>query len=591
VCRGVLPACLLIALAGCQPPLISRDADDALRASVETAVAREIAGAGEPQPEPNVTTQPPGEVEAELADRREELDAIGPMQRVTDPTELGPDLVGKPQESVSITLETAIREAVNNNLAVQQARLLPAIAEADVVAAEAVFDALWFSNADLSKTDQPTTVPVVSGVPLGTTVNGSERYRFETGIRRQLTSGGQFSVSTDLTRTENNSPGITLTPDPAYISSVRVGVTQPLLRGFGSDVNTAAIRVARNSERRSIQELRNELLRVAEETERSYWELAFAWHDLAVTQWLVEVGIEVRDVLAKRFDTRQAEYSDAVATVEQRKADVIRARRQIREASDALKVLLNDPEVTVGSEVILSPVDEMIEAPITYSLRDAMLTAVEERPEVQQAILDIDDATVRQLVADSNRLPLLNLSAEMAYFGLDGDWDSSYDELFEGDFIDYIVGLALEVPLGNRQAEAEFRRARLQRSGAVIRYRQVIQAVIRDVKARLRDVITNFELIQATRSNRIAQAENLRALLVEEETLAGLTPEFLNLKFQRQDRLALARREELQAMVAFDQSLAALYRAMGIGLDMNGITLELVDSEGAGAGGANAPDS
>ena len=82
---------------------------------------------------------------------------------------------------------------------------------------------------------------------------------------------------------------------------------------------------------------------------------------------------------------------------------------------------------------------------------------------------------------------------------------------------------------------------------------------------------------RARRSFRVAQAENLRALLVEEETLASLTPEFLNLKFQRQDGLALARLQEIEALVDFDQAVAELYRAMGIGLEMKQIEFQVGD--------------
>jgi len=178
-------------------------------------------------------------------------------------------------------------------------------------------------------------------------------------------------------------------------------------------------------------------------------------------------------------------------------------------------------------------------------------------------------------VADNARLPLLDLSAQIAYFGLDEDSAESYENLLDAEFIDYILGLRFEYPIGNRGPEAEYRRARLQRSQALLGYRQAVQNVVLDVKSALRDVVTNYELIRATRSNRIAQAENLRALMVEEETLAGLTPEFLNLKFQRQERLALARAGELQALASFDQAVAALYRAMGTGLTMRSIDFEV----------------
>ncbi len=570
-----------MALVGCSSPIWDDEAEWVLRQRVAEAIENELATLP-PGGEPLETSQPFGEVEAALAERRAELDAIGaPIALPRGVLDMGPDLTGGKQKEVATSLQSAILSAVGNHLATQIARLQPAINQADVVAAEAAFDALFFSNIDFTRTDQPSTVPVLMGVPLGTPFNASERYRFETGVRKRLTSGAVVSLATDLTRFRNRVGGFSLSPDPAYTGALRLGVAQPLLRGFGSDVNTASIRLARNLKRRSVQQLRAELLQLLADVEITYWDLAFSWHHLAIQQWLLQVGIEVREIMDRRrdFDTKLAQYSDAVARVEQRKANIIRARRSIRAASDAMKLLINDPQLTVGSEAVLVPLEEMVEAPIRYNLRETIMAAVTNRPEIQQAILAIDDATIRQTLADNARLPLLNLSAEMAYFGLTESAGDVYGELFEGSFVDYVLGLKFEWPIGNRAAEAGSRRARLQRSAAVIGYQQVVQSVVVDVKAALRDVIANYELIQASRSFRVAQAENLRALLVEEETLAGLTPEFLNLKFQRQETLASAQREEVRALANYNKSVAALYRAMGVSLAMNRIGLEITDDE------------
>lgn len=578
---------LAASVGGCASPFSRDDADAILRRRVEAAIELETRSmaTGDRLIE---ATQPPPEVERSLADRMPELEKIGP--RIPYPAgklDMGPDLAGRRQQEVAISLEAVIHSAVDNNLSIQIARLQPAITEADVVAAEAVFDAVFFGQADASFIDEPTVVPIILGTPVTSTSRNQVQYRFQTGIRKLLTSGGEISVSTELTRLRDSSPGLTLFPDPAYNSSITLGFTQPLLRGFGTSVNTAAIRLARNTERSSIQQLRADLLLLLETAEGAYWELVFAWDNLEISEWLLEVGVQVRDIMDRRrdFDTRPAEYSDAVARVEQRKSQVIQARRAIRRASDRLKLLINDPALTVGSEALLVPADRMIEQPIRYNLREAVMTAVANRPEIEQAILGIDDASIRQMLADNNRLPLLNVSAELAYFGLSSSADSSYSNLFQGNFIDYIFGMVFEWPIGNRAAEAGYRQSRLERSASVIAYQRAVQQVVLDVKTALRDCITSYELIQASRSNRIAQAENLRTLLVEEETLAGLTPEFLNLKFQRQDRLAEAQQEEIQSLVNYNTSVAGLYRAMGVGLEMNRIELEIVDP-GADTGGA-----
>jgi outer membrane protein TolC len=557
----------------CRSPLDGSTAEDRLRQSIDRAIEVETAGLPEGEP-PLLPAGNATPVEDELAPWRDELEAIGPRVRDAQLAgDLGVDLTGSPQVAVLIDLQQAIENSVRHNLPTRIARLQPAITEEDVIVAEAVFDSLFFTNVDLLKTDEPTTTPVLGGIPLGTGISASESARFDTGIRKRLTPGTEVTLSTDLNRTQNNTPGFTLSPDPAYRSAARLSVAQPLLRGFGSDVNTATIRLSRNVQQRSLHDLERQLLRVVQETETAYWNLVLAWEELVIQEWLVDVGIDVRETLAKRreLDTTAAQFADAVAVIEQRRADVIRARRLVRATSDRLKTLMNDPSLSVGGEAALKPADRAAQQAVSFNLAETIRTAASRRPEVRTALLGIDDASIRRRVADNARLPLLNLRGEAAWFGLDDAFDSSYGDLSDGDFISYVAGLSLEYPLGNRAAEAEFRQAGLRQTAALLDYRRAVQDVVADVKSRLRDVMTNHELIQATRSFRIAQAANLRALRVEEDNLAELTPEFLNLKFQRQQTLAQAQREENLALSNYNKSVAALYEAMGTGLAMKGI--------------------
>ena len=94
------------------------------------------------------------------------------------------------------------------------------------------------------------------------------------------------------------------------------------------------------------------------------------------------------------------------------------------------------------------------------------------------------------------------------------------------------------------------------------------------LKTALRDIVTNAELMRANRAYRIAQTENLRALVVEEETMAGLTPTFLNLKLQTQSGLASARKLEFGSIINYNKSIAALYLAMGTTLSMHQVEIQ-----------------
>jgi outer membrane protein TolC len=166
------------------------------------------------------------------------------------------------------------------------------------------------------------------------------------------------------------------------------------------------------------------------------------------------------------------------------------------------------------------------------------------------------------------------MQAQMSFYGLGDSAGDGYREVFNTEFINYLAGLTLQVPLGNRSAEANYTSARLQKMSAVASYKQGIQQAIIDVKTALRDIVTNAELMRANRAYRIAQTENLRALAVEEETMAGLTPTFLNLKLQTQSGLASARKLEFSSIINYNKSIAALYLAMGTTLSMHQVEIQ-----------------
>jgi len=284
-------------------------------------------------------------------------------------------------------------------------------------------------------------------------------------------------------------------------------------------------------------------------------------------------------------DVRQAQFSDAVAQVAAREADVSRAENQLRKASDALKTTMNDPQLPVGSDVVLLPADMPVDQAIRYSVADSMVLALQNRPEVQRAILGIDDASVRQLVSDNQRLPQVDLRAQTRFSGLRDNTLRSFEQMTSGGFVDFIVGLVYEQPIGNRAAEAQFRQRRLERSQSVIAYRDVIQRVMADVVNAVRDVTTNYVLIEQTRAARVAAAENLRALEVEEKTIQGLTPEFLDLKLRRQQALSIAEIQEINALTEYNTGIARLHSACGTSLERNRIKFTVpsdVPAEGAG---------
>ena len=513
--------------------------------------------------------------------------------------DLGLDLNGEQQRQVPVDLQGVVKSTIQNNLNLQSARLLPAIEREQVISAEAIFDVVLGAGYTFTRSRSPNQQIGVGGnlTTVNSNITNLRSNDAEVGLSKQLVSGGLLKFSTDVRRENNQgSSGVNYTPNPYWKPSLTLDFSQPLLRGFGSKVNLASVAITQKQEQEAIESLRQELIDTVTNTETAYWNLALAWRNLAIQMWLVEAGVEMRDIVDKRrgYDASLADWAQAVATVEQRLADVINYKLAVKEASDTLKVLMNDPQFPLSNEAVLSPIDEVVHAPITIDFRAALLTAVSMRPTVRNAIYKIDIAEINEVVADNARLPELDLQAQVSSTGMSSNFGRSYytsesnaanpnggnvgTGAFGGDFISYVMGLAFEYPLGNRAAESEFRIARLQRSSAMVGYRTAIQNTILDVKTAMRNVVANAELIQATRISRLAAAEALRALEVERDTVASLTPVFLNLLFSNQVSLANARVAEFQAIVNFNTSVAALYQAMGTTLDMHSVGLEVIDN-------------
>ncbi len=581
--RTLASTAFLLGIAGlvpaaCQSPLASSEDDrlsDSLESGIRASTERQLASV----PIPPAATVGPTEsdVDRMLAPRRGDLEKMGPQSAALGTTVSGiVPLTGQPPERVVLSLRSAILAAVANNLDVQTAQLEKAITDADVTRAEAAFDWVLGAGAGFDRVDQPSVGILFpgSGSTVIPNVTNQRNWSFNAGVGRQLDSGGSVSLSTATTRIDNLDSSL-YTPDPAWQSAVTLGLTQPLLRGFGSGVALAQVRLAQNRDRLAQEQVRADLLTVVARTEQAYWALVSARARLVSAEWLVGVGQEVRDVLAKRreFDATVAEYANAVATVEARKALVLEARRRLSEAGNNLKAILNDPNIPVGGEIDVVPADAPSDAAFQADLRKSIETALANAPVIQQALIAIDSAGIGVTVADNGRLPQLDLAANIAWFGLQDDFGDSYGDIASGDFINYAAGLQFSHALGNRAAESTYREARLRRSQAVVAYDKAVQGTVLAVKNALTDCVAYRQLVEQNRTFRLAQAENLRALLVDEKTLAALTPEFLQLKFQLQNGLALAEDQYFASLVGYQSALAALAQAMGTGLEANRIEI------------------
>ena len=337
------------------------------------------------------TADSPADIETMLANRRDELDALTPVPPGADlQARLGPDLSGEASLRQPIDLDQAVRSAVINNLDLQSARLQPAIKKEEVIQASAVFDIVLGAGVSFGRSRTPTTVVETTGdQPLNVGLSRIEQLQYDVGLSKKLTTGGEVTLSTAWIASCSDYDNLKFNQIPAAPADIPLNLEQPILRGFGEAVNLADVFIARKLEESAIEDLRSQLITTITETEIAYWNLAMAWRNLAIQQWLVEAAEELLDLINRRrsYDANIADYAQAVATVEERRVNIINFQEDVKEASDYLKLLMNDPDIPLSGEPVLEPEDEMV-ALIELELRESLLKAIANRPDVRSPLRD-----------------------------------------------------------------------------------------------------------------------------------------------------------------------------------------------------------
>jgi outer membrane protein len=470
---------------------------------------------------------------------------------------------------VGLSLQEAIARAVKHSLAIRVESYNPAIKESLIHEAEANFDAIAFGSSQFSNTDEPLLRPSNS--------NG-QTWTNTMGIKKNLPTGTQIQASSGFSLRDQAGSGAFATPPGKsyYTANFNLQLVQPLLRGFGADVNEATIYLAQRDLRISLSQFKQQVIATVGDVEEAYLNLVLARTNVEVLERLVVASEQTyNDVLARKvIDATKTSINQALSALESRRADLHDAQKTYRAASDRLKSLLNDPELDINSNTLINPLDRPIAEPVTYEVLDCIQTALRQRPEMQQARLQLERADIVLKVARNDLLPKLDLTLAFQSNGLDHGLDAAVGGTVNPmNSLDETVGLKFEMPLGNRFAESEVDRRQNERRQAITNMVQAAQQVALDVKTQLREVFSNYSVIAIRDRVRTAAAEEFQGIL-DLENIQPRTPEFLQLKLDSQANLAQAELQLVQVLVNYNLAIERLERAKGTLLDYDRISLD-----------------
>lgn len=425
------------------------------------------------------------------------------------------------------------------------------LASAEAVAKEnAVFDPKLV--ADLSRSRDRSRYEPFYSLNLDAYSAGS---KLSTGLERKIESGATVGLAYELKSTTVQ-PAVNEL-DTSYQGSIVARISQPLLRNFGPEVNRARIEIAIKEQEISRSELHDSILRTADQIQDAYWTLHEAREALEIRRQSLAFSRELLQVkqqevrLGALASVQLVQIQTEIASDE---ADLMRAQRLATDAEVRLKRLLG---LVMANELLALAVSlDVEETPAT--LVDAITRALANRAEALKARLGVDVRQTQTLLQKNQTLP--DLEARLAYgYKRLGDSAGRAAPAFDtGERNNWEVNLRLTLPIGNREAKAEYGKSLHELRQAELLLAQNEDEIRAEVVRARADLSASRELVAASETAMAAHARNLDA--EQQKLRAGLSTIRDYLFYQ--NALIQASLQWVSSRISYQRALFAWHRTM-----------------------------
>ncbi|HWL54520.1 MAG TPA: TolC family protein [Chthoniobacteraceae bacterium] len=439
--------------------------------------------------------------------------------RRTEGKEVAEPVTGRPAV-LRLTLRQAIQLAIEENLAIKVEAFGPSIARTRTV-------------EELGRFDPELQGAFEQGMTR-TSLGGERRFSsFELGVGGLTPLGTVYNFGLRTDADDYNS----------FRSGLALGITQPLLRGFGTDVNLAGLRIARVNQEGSEWAFRQQVIEVVTRT-------IYTYNALYSAQRQLEAAIRSRDAARQLEEDERRRASIGVrigldvisarAEASAREEAVLLAQSQINDQERFLKQLITTETralLDTHLEIAPPPTPMVGEVDLDAGLRDAL----ELRPDFQQAILELTIRDINIVTARNETLPRLDLTASLNLLGFSrSDFHSSLN-IFDAASSapeSWGAGLIFRLPIPNRAAKSRHERTRLLKAQALVELHRMEQGIIVEVANAAGHIETARQRVETTREALRLARESLAA--GNERLKAGTATAFEVLELQRKETEAEA---------------------------------------------------
>lgn len=550
-----------------------------------------------------------------------------PLPPVPSLTRLG---VGS--ETLPLSLNDAIKRALENNNDIEVARDDVRIAETQLRALEGIFDPIFAITPTYDKRISPEQSSLSGGDQTGTT--STTTYSFSPSVQKQFGKGGGSYFLSFQNQHTNTSNSFSLI-NPFYSSNLSLQFTQPLLRDRSIDNNRRQIRIQRKRLDQSDADFRQRTINVITLVQQAYWELVFALRDQQNQLANLNLSREsLRNVEAQIAAGAKAplERAEVQTELANRETSLLTAVQAVAVAENNLKILIFKEPTSPDWSAQVTPTDTPKFDTTPVNLDDALKAARDNRPELRRLRLqsDINDidiqffknqtkpqidlvgtlaltglagSNVTGTVTPGTQVPLIDGSptAVPDAFLLDqirniqiaqglpvsvvplitpeirtinpiliGGYGQTLRNLFGGDTRNVTVGVSISLPFKNKTAEANLAGARIAKEQLQATTRSQEQTIEVDVRNSAQAVESSRQRVLSAREARV----NAELQLEGEQRLYQVGRSTTFLLFQRENALANARASELRAETDYNKALADLQRATSTTLRANNVIVE-----------------
>ncbi|MCA9145017.1 MAG: TolC family protein [Planctomycetaceae bacterium] len=467
--------------------------------------------------------------------------------------------------SVSVSANELIAQALAQSEHVMAVSQGPLIQQENVLRAIAEFDPAIFFESRWDDLSNPVGNTLTTGGP---SRFSDHHWQNRGGMRQKTTLGGTIELSQAIGLQDTNS--IFFIPGQQAQTRTTLGLNQPLLRRAGRQYNESAILLAEVATNIAEYDLSRELQDHAYGVIQAYWDLYMQRALYLQRHRSHEQAVRILTELQSReqIDSLRSQISRARAAVAIRRAGVQRALLATQTAQSRIVTLTNNQFWRNGEAVELMPVEAPATTRAAVDLHNAFQTALHYRPEVAKHMEEIREAQIRLGISENELLPTLDLVLETYVAGLDGDNDVS-DALgsqFARGAPSYSAGIIFEVPLGNRAAQAEYRRRQAQVDQLMHELKAVLSQVslevevaVAEVEATYQELLGRYEAMLATDEELKYLFDRWRLLPGDDRAVSFVLEELLD----AQDRQTEAEAAYVRAQVAYTLANFNLQRASG----------------------------